>query len=323
MSDKIICIIGGTGFVGHHLINRLTHDGYTVRVPTRRRERHRDLLVNPRVQLIEANVYEPAVLRKLFADCTAVVNLVGILNEHGHHELGLGFDRAHIELPREIVEAMRASKVKRLLHMSALNAYPREEHSHYLRTKGLGEDLVHAAAAHGLQVTSFRPSVIFGPGDSFFNRFATLLRLAPGVFPLACANSRFAPVYVGDVAAAMVHALEHADSIGKHYDLCGPEVYTLAELVDYTARQIGVRRRIWRLGDPLSRLQARLLEFVPGKPFSRDNYWSLQKDSVCTQNSLSVLGITPTAIAAVVPGYLGQRTMRGGYQRLRSLARRG
>ncbi len=322
MSDKIICIIGGTGFVGHHLINRLTHDGYTVRVPTRRRERHRDLLVNPRVQLIEANIYEPAVLRKLFADCTAVVNLVGILNEHGHNELGLGFDRAHVELPREIVEAMRASKVKRLLHMSALNAYPREEHSHYLRSKGLGEDLVHGAV-HGLQVTSFRPSVIFGPGDSFFNRFATLLRITPLVFPLACASSRFAPVFVGDVVEAMARSLNDASTIGKHCDLCGPEIYTLAELVEYTARQIGVRRRIWALSDGMSWMQARVLEYVPGKPFSRDNYWSLQKESVCQQNYLTTLGITPTAIDAVVPGYLAQRSARAGYQRFRGLARRG
>lgn len=321
MSEKNICIIGGTGFVGHHLIYRLTRLGYNVRVPTRRRERHRDLLVDPRVQLIEANIYEPAVLRRLFLDCDAVVNLVGILNERGHS--GLGFERAHVDLPGEIVEAMRASEVKRLLHMSALNAYPREEHSHYLRTKGLGEDLVHAAAAHGLQVTSFRPSVIFGPGDSFFNRFATLLRITPLVFPLACADSRFAPVYVGDVAAAMCGALENADSIGRHCDLCGPETYTLAELVEYTARQSGVQRRIWKLGDSMSRLQARMLEFVPGKPFSRDNYWSLQKDSVCAQNGLSLFGIAPTSIDAIVPGYLGDRSARGGYQRLRGLARRG
>lgn len=323
MSEKLICIIGGTGFVGHHLINRLTRAGYSVRVPTRRRERHRDLLVNPRVQLIETNVYEPAVLRKLFADCTAVINLVGILNECGHHDLGLGFDRAHVELPREIVEAMRACQVKRLLHMSALNAYPREEHSHYLRSKGQGEDLVHAAASRGLQVTSFRPSVIFGPGDSFFNRFATLLRITPALFPLACADSRFAPVYVGDVVEAMARALENADTIGQHCDLCGPETYTLAELVDYTARQIGVRRRIWKLSDRLSRMQARVLEYVPGKPFSRDNYWSLQKESVCQQNYLTTLDIAPTAIAAIVPTYLAQRSARAGYQRLRGLARRG
>lgn len=321
MSDKIICIIGGTGFVGHHLVHRLTRAGYQVRVPTRHRERHRDFLVDPRVQLIEANIYEPAVLRKLFTDCTAVINLVGILNERGHRDVGQGFDHAHIDLPREIVEAMRASKVKRLLHMSALNAYPREEHSHYLRSKGQGEDLVHSAS-HGLQVTSFRPSVIFGRGDSFFNRFATLLRITPLVFPLACATSRFAPVYVGDVVEAMRRSLTDAGTLGQHCDLCGPDVYTLQELVEYTARQIGVKRRIWALSDTLSQWQAHALEYVPGKPFSRDNYWSLQKESVCQRNYLTTLGITPTAIDTIVPSYLAQRTSRAGYQRARQLARR-
>lgn len=320
MTQQQICIIGGTGFVGHHLIHRLTRAGHHVRVPTRRRERHRDLLVDPRVELIEANVFEPAQLRKLVAGCDAVINLVGILNESGSS--GVGFTRAHVELPREIVDAMIATGAKRLLHMSALNAYPREEHSHYLRTKGEGEDLVHAAAAKGLQVTTFRPSVIFGPGDSFFNRFAGLLKLTPLVFPLACAESRFAPVYVGDVADAMVHALTHSSTIGKHCDLCGPEVYTLAELVDYTARQLGLRRHVWKLSNSLSWLQARALEFVPGKPFSRDNYWSLQKDSVCNKNCLIEFGIRPTSIDAVVPGYLGQRSARGGYQRFRRYARR-
>jgi NADH dehydrogenase len=321
MSQQQLCIIGGTGFVGHHLINYLTRAGYNVRVPSRRRERHRDLLVNPRVQLVEANVYEPAVLRKLISDCDAVINLVGILNEKGND--GQGFDRAHIELPREIVEAMRATGVTRLLQMSALNAYPREEHSHYLRSKGQGEDLAHAAASHGLQVTSFRPSVIFGPGDSFFNRFATLLKITPFVFPLACAESRMAPVYVGDVSEAILRALQTPGTIGKHCDICGPQVFSLAELVEYTARQIGVKRRIWKLSGSLSWAQARVLEYVPGKPFSRDNYWSLQKESVCQHNYLTVLGITPTAIDAVVPSYLSERTARGGYQRLRSQARRG
>ena len=320
MKEPLVCVLGGTGFVGHHLINHLTRAGFTLRIPTRRRERHRDLLVNPRVQLIEANIYEPAVLRRLIGGCTAVINLVGILNEHGHN--GQGFERAHVELPSETVEAMRATGVNRLLHMSALNAYPREEHSLYLRSKGRGEDLVHAAAAQGLKVTSFRPSVIFGPGDSFFNRFATLVKLAPGIFPLACAESRFAPVYVGDVAEAMTRALQNEATVGKHCDLCGPATYSLAELVAYTAQQIGVRRHIWKLSDSLSWLQARVLEHAPGKPFSRDNYWSLQKESVCQHNYLSVLGVTPTAIESVVPGYLGQRSSRGRYQGLRRAARR-
>ncbi len=318
MTNKNICIFGGTGFVGRHLANRLTDAGYTLRIPTRRRERNRDFLVNPRVQLIEADIREPAVMRELIADCTAVINLVGILNETG----SATFEQAHVKLTERIVDAMAATGVRRLLHMSALNADSREENSQYLRSKGVGEDIAHAASTNGLSVTSFRPSVIFGPGDSFFNRFATLLRLTPMVFPLACANSRFAPVYVGDVVESMTRALTDPQTIGKHYDLCGPQSYSLAELVEYTAEQIGLQRRIWRLSKTLSWWQARMLEFVPGKPFSRDNFWSLQKESLCEQNALDELGITPTAIESVVPGYLAQRTNRGRYKRLRQHAHR-
>lgn len=322
MADLKICIIGGSGFVGRHLTHRLTREGHRLIVPTRRRERQRALLVDPRVTVIEADVHDPATLRGLIAGCDAVVNLVGILNER-RGPAGQAFTRAHVELPEKVVAAMRDTGVRRLLHMSALNAHPREEHSLYLRTKGQGEELVHGAAREGLQVTSFRPSVIFGPGDSFFNRFATLLRLAPRVFPLACAGSRFAPVYVGDVVEAMARALQDRTAVGRHCDLCGPEVFTLAQLVAYTARQLGLRRHIWQLSDSLSRMQARALEFAPGKPFSRDNYWSLQKDSVCSGNGLLEFGIRPTAIDAVVPGYLGRRGARGAYQRFRRQARRG
>lgn len=320
MTDSSICIIGGTGFVGRQLAHRLTRDGYNVRIPTRRRDRHRDLLVNPRIRLIETDVHDAAALLAVFEGCSAVVNLVGILNERGN--TGSGFKSAHVELPRSIVAAMQTTGVRRLLHMSALNAYPREEHSRYLRSKGQGEDLVHAASAQGLQVTSFRPSVIFGPGDSFFNRFATLLKVTPVMFPLACPDSVFAPVFVGDVVEAMARSLSDPNSHGKHYDLCGPERYTLAELVDYTARQIGVTRHIWKLGPTLSWWQARALEFVPGKPFSRDNYWSLQKESQCQKNALIELGITPTAIGTVVPGYLNQQHARGRYAAFRRHARR-
>lgn len=319
MADQTICIIGGSGFVGGHLAHRLTRAGWRVTLPTRRRERHRALLVDPRVTLIEADVHDPATLRGLIAGCAAVVNLVGILNER-RGPAGQAFARAHVELPGKIVAAMRDTGVRRLLHMSALNADPREERSLYLRTKGQGEELVHDAARDGLEVTSFRPSVIFGPGDSFFNRFATLLGVTPLVFPLACGDSRFAPVYVGDVVTAMTRALQDRSTSGRRWDLCGPEIYTLAQLVEYTARQLGLRRRVWKLNDALSRLQARALEFVPGKPFSRDNYGSLQKDSVCERNGLIELGVRPTAVDAVVPGYLGGRDV---YRRFRERARRG
>jgi uncharacterized protein YbjT (DUF2867 family) len=314
---QTICLLGGTGFVGRMLVTRLTRDGYTVRVLTRRRERHKALAVNPRVQLIEADVHSPDALRMHMAGCGTVINLAGILNERGHD--GSGFRHVHVELPRKVVQAALQCGTRRLLHMSALNADPAETRSHYLRTKGEGEAIVHAAGESGLEVTSFRPSVIFGPEDSFFNRFAALLRLPTPVFPLACPDSRFAPVYVGDVVDTFCQALADRSMTGLRIELCGPRVYTLRELVAYTARTAGLRRHILGLGDGLSRLQARVFEYMPGKPFSLDNYYSLQKDSVCTDMS-SRSGATP--VEAVVPGYL----RNGGatrYDQYRRQARRG
>jgi NADH dehydrogenase len=319
MHQETICLLGGTGFVGKHLVTRLTQQGHNVRVLTRRRERHRELIVNPAVTLIEADIHDADQLRQQFRGVDIVINLVGILNESG--KKGAGFRRAHVELPEKIVEAALATGVRRLLHMSALNADAREQHSLYLKTKGEGEELVHAASARGLVVTSFRPSVIFGVGDSFFNRFATLLKLSRPVMPLACPDSRFAPVWVSDVTEAMCRSLDDATG-GERLDLCGPEVYTLKELVSYTRDQLGLRCMIAGLGPGPSRLQARLLGSLPGKPFSLDNYYSLQKDSICADNALPTLGITPTPVAAVVPGYLARRNARGHYDGFRRQSRR-
>jgi len=319
MHQKTICLTGGTGFVGQHLVHKLTQQGNKVRVLTRRRERHRGLIVNPAVTLIETDIHDAEQLRLQFRDVDVVINLVGILNESDSK--GAGFRRAHVELPEKIVAAALDSGVSRLLHMSALNADAGEQHSHYLKSKGEGENLVHAAADRGLVVTSFRPSVIFGAGDSFFNRFATLLQLSRPLFPLACPDSRFAPVYVNDVTEAMCRSLDEATG-GERLELCGPEVYTLKELVIYTREQLGLRCMIAGLGDGLSRLQARMLGIMPGKPFSLDNYYSLQKNSICSANALPTLGITPTPIAAVVPGYLANRTTRGHYDTFRRQSRR-
>ncbi|MDH3527090.1 MAG: complex I NDUFA9 subunit family protein, partial [Gammaproteobacteria bacterium] len=194
--------------------------------------------------------------------------------------------------------------------------------SQYLRTKGEGENRVHAAAREGLQITSFRPSVIFGPGDSFFNRFATLLKITPLVFPLACPQSRFAPVYIGDVVNAFCRALVDDSTGGQRLELCGPDSYTLQELVEYTRDTLGTKQRIIGLNNRLSRLQARLLGIMPGKPFSMDNYYSLQSDSLCRNNALPALGITPTPVAAVVPGYLINQHQRGRYNTYRRETRR-
>ncbi|MHB1241406.1 MAG: complex I NDUFA9 subunit family protein [Gammaproteobacteria bacterium] len=301
MKFKRIGLLGGTGFVGRHLAARLVEKGYHVRVLSRDPERHRGLKVLPTLELMAADVRDPTALCRGFVGCDAAINLVGILNEGRR---GRGFQAVHVDLPRKVLDACGAAGVRRLLHMSALNADPSRGPSHYLRSKGEGEDLTHLAAGQGLQVTSFRPSVIFGPDDGFLNRFAALLEWAPGVFPLACPNARFAPVYIGDVVDAMTIALEDRASVGRRYELCGPHGYTLHQLVAYVARLRGLRRRVVDLGDWSSRLQARVLERMPGKPFSYDNYLSLQADSVCREDGLASLGIEPTPLEAVAPAYL-------------------
>lgn len=314
MKQRTLCILGGSGFVGSHLIPRFIQEGFAVKVLSRRPHRHRELQVMPEVRLVKQTEHTSAALAEQFADADAVINLVGILNESGRS--GHGFQQAHVELPRQIIAACRQTGVSRLLHMSALNADP-EGPSHYLRTKGEAEALMHAAAGPDLHVASLRPSVIFGPGDSFLNRFAGILRMAPGVLPLACPHARFAPVYVGDVADAFGQAL-HTSAQSTRVDLCGPKAYTLAELVRYTADLLGKRCRVVGLNDRLSWLQARVFDYVPGKPFSMDNYRSMQRDSVCPEGTPPC----PTALEAVAPYYLGHNEHQHQLQRYRQMAGR-
>lgn len=316
MNALRICVFGGTGFIGSHLVHRLAGLGHSVTLITRRPERHREFRIAGSAKLLQVNPADANAMQALFSSMDCIINLVGILNESGSSR----FQQAHVEMPRAIVKAMRESGVRRLLHMSALNANVNEANSRYLKTKGEGEDLVHQAP--GLSVTSFRPSVVFGPGDSFFNRFATLLRLAPPVFPLACADARFAPVYVGDVVEAFARALDNDATIGQRLELCGPQIFTLKQLVQYTARQIGRKTLVTGMPDFAARLQGHVLGLVPGKPFTIDNYYSLQKDSVCTVSALAGLGITPRSIEAVVPTYLGDRRYRASYSRYRASSRR-
>jgi uncharacterized protein YbjT (DUF2867 family) len=318
MHNKI-CILGGSGFVGKAIVARLSKRGCSVRVLTHRREDHRDLLVLPGVELIQADIHQPSILAHYFRDRDAVINLVGILNER--RDNGLGFRRVHVDLAEKVVHACQQNGVRRLLHMSALHADAKQAPSYYLRSKGEALALVHAA--RGLDVTSFCPSVIFGPGDSFFNRFAELLRFMPGLMPLACANARFAPVCVSDVADAFVHALDDPACYGQRYALCGPKEYTLRQLVEYTTQQLGIRRHIIGLGPGLSRLMANVFQYVPlFKPITRDNYRSLQLDSICKEPFPALFGITPHSIEEIVPTYLAQRGTRERYADMRRHARR-
>ena len=294
-----ICVVGGSGFIGRHIVRMLAEQGHTVLVPTRDRERAKHLITLPTVDVVEAGVGDSAVLARLLAGCDAVINLVGILHSRPGMPYGRDFASAHVELPQKLAAACLASGVPQFVQMSALCAAD-DAPSEYLRSKAAGEAAV-LAAKDRLAVTVFRPSVVFGPEDGFLNLFATLLRLFP-VMPLGSPNARFQPVYVGDVARAFVTALADRSSRGKTYDLVGPRVYTLRELVAYTGRVIGCERPIIGLGKVLSGAQAFVMGLVPGSPLTLDNVRSMERDSVSA--AALPFGIAPTALEAVAPSYL-------------------
>jgi len=313
MEITTVAILGGSGFVGRHICHRLAGEGYRVRVATRDRERAKDKLIFlPTVDAESVNPGDPQQLAAFIRGADAVINLVGVL--HDRRGAG-GFQAAHVELARNVVAACRETGVRRLLHMSALHA-DRNGPSHYLRSKGEAEDIVRES---GLAWTVFRPSVIFGQGDSFLNLFAELLRFAPVVF-LACPKARFQPVFVEDVAAAFAKSLEDIETAGKGYDLCGPKVYSLQELVEFVGTITGRPRPVIGLSDRLSYWQAFAMEMLPLKMMTRDNYYSMRVDSVC--DCAFPFGIEPTALEAVAPAFLAQRTPRRRYQLMRSRARR-
>ena len=309
MNTARVLVLGGSGFVGRHVVARLVATGCSVVVPTRYRERARHLILLPTVDVIEADIHDPLALEQLAAGAGAAINLVGILNETRRGD----FERAHVELARKLVDACRAMRVARLLHMSALNAGVKAP-SRYLRSKGEAEALV---ADSDLAWTIFQPSVIFGREDSFLNMFARLERFLP-VMALGRADARFQPVYVGDVADAFVHALDDDRTHRMRYPLCGPKVYTLRELVTYAGELTGYDRPIASLGPALSKLQARVLELLPGKLLSRDNLASMELDNVCDCDFPAVFGSNPTALEAVAPAYLTPAATRSRYSGLRA-----
>lgn len=342
MNIKKICVLGGGGFVGTHLVNKLEMAGYAVRVLTSKREHAKNVSVLPKVEVVEANIFDPSELNRHFAGMDAVINLVGMLHENKVSRVDKpmarrgDFHEVHVELPRKIVHACAASGIKRLLHMSALNADPNGP-SAYLRSKGLGEAIVREAGmqhsenenwylngpkfvhGYGLAVTVFRPSVIFGREDSFINMFAGLLKIAP-VLPLASPDVKFQPVHVDDVAQAFVASINNQATFGRVYDLCGPRVYTLRELVDLVAKLTGRQRKIINLCPQLSYLMALMMEWMPGpKLMTRDNYYSMQVDAVCACEFPKIFDIKPSALEAVAPDYLSQSHC---YQGFRSAAGR-
>ena len=302
MKPLAVCILGGTGFLGTRLVARLIKDGHQVTVLSRDREQHKHLLVLPGLTLDNCDVYDEPQLSERLRGNDVVINLIGILNEHGFG--GGGFRRAHLEITRGVLEAARSAGVTRLLQVSALKAAV-DAPSYYLRSKGEAEQLIPEQSS-SLDWTIFQPSVMFGPGDSFLNRFARLLASVPLVFPLARPNARFQPVFVDDVVEAMLRCMRGGASSRQTYQLGGPAVYTLREIVRLVAKITGRRRLIVGLPDFVARLQALIMDFVPGRPFSSDNYRSLTVDSVCTEDGFAQLKIKPRSMVASARQYLGE-----------------
>jgi len=315
MSKRRVTLLGGTGFIGTQLSCHLAQEFDEVVLLSRHSQRSRSLRILPNVHVEQTDVHDPDKLKHALQGSDVVINLVGILNMAGKNSAN-SFTGAHAELTKKVVDVCQSLGIKRYLHMSALNADAQNGSSEYLRSKGEAEDTVKKAKS--LNWTLFQPSVIFGEQDSFFNRFAGLLTSLP-VFPLACPDARMAPVYVGDVVESMMSAINDDSSFSKSVQLCGPADYTLEELIEFTATTCGLKRKIIRLPDGVAKFQARVMEFVPGKPFSRDNYLSLQTDAVCSDDCTRQL----TSIQAVVPAYLGgKKGLPARHQSRRELARR-
>lgn len=326
MQSSNLLILGGTGFVGtsvcEKLVERASSDAALgvsrILVPTRRAAHGQRIRSLPMVEVVEANIHDDKDLNDLVGPCGAVVNLVAQL-----HGSDAALQRPHVELPRRVAEACARSGLSRLIHVSALGLDAQPLPSRYLRTKALGEQALREA--HGLRTTVLRPSVIFGARDRSTNLFATLQRMAPFI-PLACANAQLQPVWVEDVAEAVVRCLAMPNTAGRIFECAGPQVLSLEALVRTCGRIAGVERPIWPLPAALGRLQAMVMEWLPGDPLiSRDNLDSLSVPSVAGKvlPGLSALGIQPASLAQVAPSYLQARTGTARLDALRATARRG
>ncbi len=316
VSRSSVCLLGGTGFVGSRLAAHLLRAGHTVTVLSRDPERHKNLLVMPGLTLERCDLYAAAGLADHLRGYDVVVNLVGILNERGFG--GRGFRKAHTQLTEIAIDAARAAGVRRFLQVSSLGA-AEDAPSHYLRSKGAAERRVRERAGP-MEWTIYRPSVIFGPGDSFLNRFAALLAAVPWVLPLAMPDAKLQPVHVDDVVEALRRGVEGSTPSGATLELGGPRVMTLREVVGFVATCTGRRRVILGLPRIVSRVQALVMDFVPGRPFSSDNYRSLTVDSVCAEDGFALLGLRPRSMEGSAPAFLGARESNARLSRWRRRA---
>jgi NADH dehydrogenase len=318
MKIERVVLIGGSGFVGSAVANRLSEVSVNVRVPTRHASRAGHLLLLPTIEVVEADVHEPASLAQIVAGADAVVSLVGILHSRSGKPYGPAFRRAHVELPQKIVVACRAAEVPRLVHISALGASA-DGPSEYLRSKAAGEAAIRAGG-NTPAWTILRPSVMFGRDDHFLSLFARLARSFP-VLPLAGAKARFQPVHVEDVATVIWRCLCDPATAGQTFELGGPKVYTLQEIVEYVSELAGFPRPVLPLPDAVAMLQAGLMELMPSPIMSRDNLRSMRVDNVVSGVPLP-FGLEPTPLEAIAPAYIGSSNLRARFYPLRTSSRR-
>ncbi len=318
MSIKKVCIFGGTGFVGRSLLNQLSSLGISARVFTRARASAKQILITPDIEIIEGHT-DSAALKRAIQGCDAVINLVGVLHDRPKGE----FQRAHVDLPKAIYSAAHDVGVSRIIHMSALGAST-HGNSHYLRSRGQGEDVALAEMSTA-KVTILRPSIIYGRYDKFTNLFAQMMQVLPAI-PLAGADSKFQPIWVEDVARAILECLvgERAtQTIGRSFDLGGPQVFTFKEVLQQVSAAIGKRRWVVGLPAPIATLQALAFEILPGAPImTRDNLASMKTPNVCAKAWPDIFSFMPAGMPAVITTYLGKNNLQPQYDSFRSRAQR-
>ena len=314
MDIRRVLVLGASGFVGRSVCAHLAGRDLQLRVLTREGCRAKPLQVLPAIEIVAASPNDDTALAAALDGMDAVVNLVGIL----HQSRRESFEKVHVELPRRLARAARVAGVRRLMHVSALNA-GRDGPSEYLRSRGRGEDAIREEGAD-LAFTLLKPSVIFGRDDSFLNLFAGLVKPLP-VVPLAGADVKFQPVWVEDVARVVARTLDDARTFGQSYDLCGPGTYTLAQIVRFVAALQGRRRLVVPLPGWAALAQAFVLEHLPGPVMTRDNLASMKLDSVCGCAFPAVFGFAPASMEDIVPEYMADAGLRGRYAGYRSHTR--
>jgi uncharacterized protein YbjT (DUF2867 family) len=315
MAEKLATVFGGAGFVGRYIVQRLARAGWRIRVPQRNPDAA--LFLKPlgdvgQIVPMAANIRNELSVRRAVEGAGAVFNLVGILSERGRQS----FDAVHREGAERIARLAAEMGAERLMHVSALGADPQSP-SAYARSKAAGEAAVRAAFAGA---TLLRPSIVFGPEDDFFNRFARLARLMPALPLIGGGKTRFQPVYVGDVADAMVAALADPKTMGQIFELGGPQTYSFRELMEILLAEIRRKRWLVPVPFPIAALQGAVLSLLPNPPLTRDQVKLLKRDNVVSGlfPGLIELGVRPTALEPVIPSYLDRFRPGGWYSSART-----